>query len=488
MRVAIAGFSLEAVTFYPHPTTREIFEQGALRGDALIERLRETNSVGGGFIRVCEAEGIEPVGLVYAEGGAKGSATPDAFDAYLREIIEGVKALGSKLDGLLLHLHGALVTTDWRTDLDFVRALRAAVGPSLPIVAGLDLHGNLDVGLAQHLTALVGYHESPHIDMGETGERAARIMAGVLKRGMRPATIMKKTPVVLPSIFTATRQEPLASIMAEARRMEAEASGFLDISIFTGFAYADVPQLGFTVVAVTDGDGETAAAAAERLASRISERRQALYRLRDVVSVEEAMRRVRGRGSNKSRPLVLLEHADRGEDSTYLLRALKDIGAKRVAVPYLVDLEGARCAAAAGVGEIVQLSVGGHSSARAGGPVTLSGRVLFAAPKAYIGTGPMRRGRHIDLGLAALIDADGIVLSLISHGVSAIDLDPFIQFGLRIEDFDVIVLRSKTHYRAVYEPLAEEILIVDTPDWGPADLTTLPYQRVRPGVFPITAG
>jgi microcystin degradation protein MlrC len=48
------------------------------------------------------------------------------------------------------------------------------------------------------------------------------------------------------------------------------------------------------------------------------------------------------------------------------------------------------------------------------------------------------------------------------------------------------VLRSKTHFRAVYEELARDILVVDTPDWGPADLTTLPFSRVRPGVFPIT--
>jgi microcystin degradation protein MlrC len=48
------------------------------------------------------------------------------------------------------------------------------------------------------------------------------------------------------------------------------------------------------------------------------------------------------------------------------------------------------------------------------------------------------------------------------------------------------VLRSKTHFRAAYEDLAEEILIVESPDWGPADLSTLPYRNVPPGVFPIT--
>ena len=41
-------------------------------------------------------------------------------------------------------------------------------------------------------------------------------------------------------------------------------------------------------------------------------------------------------------------------------------------------------------------------------------------------------------------------------------------------------------HRAVYEPLADRILIIDTPDWGPADLATLPYRHVpRDRVFPF---
>ncbi len=99
----------------------------------------------------------------------------------------------------------------------------------------------------------------------------------------------------------------------------------------------------------------------------------------------------------------------------------------------------------------------------------------------------MRRGRMVDLGPTALIDAGGIVISLTTASLSAIDEDAFGQFGFDAREFGIIVLRSKTHFRAVYEALAEAIVIVDTPDWGPADLTALPYRNVRPGVFPITA-
>lgn len=483
MRIALAAFTLEAVTFLPDPTDRARFERSAMRGADLIARARGTSSVLGGFVQACDAEGVEMIGLVSAEGGDMGSATVDAFDHYLDEIATGLLAAGP-LDGLLLHLHGAMVCVDGRTDLDFVRSLRARIGTELPIVGALDLHGNLDPALADHVTALVGYRESPHIDMVETGLRAARILFGHLRGEIRPVTVMRKVPLVLPSIFTATGLAPLCDIQAEARRMEQVAARLLDISIFTGFAYSDVPMLGGTVVAVSDGNREAAEAAVNALAERIWSERDAIYRRDLLRSVDEAVAHVRA-APRSGKPIVLLEHADRGEDSTYVLRALLGSGL-RVAVPYLLDPAAAAAAAQAGVGADVTVQAGGRSSSRAGRSVTLTGKVLFAGPKTYVGTGPMRRGRRIDLGVTAVLDCDGVVVWLISHSAAAIDLDPFIQFGFRPEQFDVIVLRSKTHFRAVYQPLVEEIVLVETPDWGPADLSTLPYKRVRPGVFPLT--
>ncbi len=486
MRIAIAGFALESVSFLPRETGVEDFESVAVRGHALLEALRGTSSVGGGFLHVLEGAGAQVVPLVYTDCFAAGPASDAAFDKYAAEIGDALAADKDRLDGVLLFLHGAM-TTPARTDPegDLLRLVRRAVGEAMPVVVAFDLHANLDASVAEPCTAVFGYHYSPHIDMTETGMRAARCLLALLNGDIAPVTAIAKVPVALPSIFTATAIPPLADMVAAGFEWERREKKVLDVSVFCGFAYADVPQVGFSVVVVADGDITLAQRVADDLAGRVWAKRHALLHRDKVLSVEDGV--ARALASRSGKPVVLLEHADRLNDSTYTLRALIERGAASAAVPYLWDADAARAAMAAGEGATVTLDLGGHSSERAGRPVRLTGKVLFAGDKSYVGTGPMRQGRPIHLGPTALIDAAGIVVSVTSIPTPAIDEDPFIQFGLDAGDFAIIVLRSKTHFRAVYEDLAQEILIVDTPDWGPADLTTLPFRNVGPGVFPITS-
>ena len=357
MRIAIAGFALESVSFLPVLTGRAEFERTAVRGADMIEALADSASVGGGFIEVLRAAGAEIVPLVYTDGSAAGPASDEAFEAYCREICDGLAA---------------------------------------------------------------------------------------------------------------------------------EAGRLFYLSLFTGFAYADVPQVGASIVAVADGDRGLAERAARDLAGRLWAARHALLHRELVHGLEDGLDRAIGRARHAAKPVVVLEHADRMCDSTWVLKALHARGGVRAAVPYLWEPRAATCCLEAGEGATVTLDVGGHSSERAGGPLRLTARVRYAGAKSYVGSGPMRLGRHIDLGVAALLEAGGLLLSLSSAPVAAIDTDPFLAFGLDPLDFDLIVLRSKTHFRAVYQDLAAEIVIVDTPDWGPADLAGLPYRKVGSGVFPIT--
>jgi microcystin degradation protein MlrC len=436
---------------------------------------------------VLEDAGEEICPLVYTDCSAAGPASDEAFEFYRDEIAIGLRQEASRLNGVLLYLHGAM-TTPVRPDpeTELLHAVRAAIGPDMPLMVAFDLHANLSDDTAALCTALFGFHYSPHTDMDETGRRAAKVLLNQLRGEARPHQTFRKVPVVLPSICTATALSPLRDIVAAGFVAEERYGGVLDVSVFCGFGYADVPQLGFSVAVVTDADPETGRQVADSLATLIETEREALLGAVSVLSARDGISRASAMAAEGDGPIVLLEHADRMNDSTWVLRELVDQNIRSAAVPYLWDPRAAEAAVQAGKGAIVTLDVGGRSSDRAGGPVRITGRVLYAGDKSYVGTGPMRRGRQIELGPTALIDVDGIVLSLTSRPTTAIDEDPFNQFGLDARDFDIIVLRSKTHFRAVYEDMAREILVIDTPDWGPADLNTLPFTRVRPGVFPVT--
>jgi len=496
MRLALAGFALESVTFMPGETTLADFEAQALRGEAWREALAGTASVGGGLLAGCRHAGVEAVPLVYTDAGAGPPASEEAYRHYLDEVADGVLSRIKSLDGLVLFLHGALTTPERpHADADFVRELRARIGERLPITLAMDLHGNLHPELRNHVLALFGYRHSPHIDQSETGERAVWTMVHALRGDLRPRWAMRKVPLVLPSIFTATALSPLRELLAEARALEEDDSAVLDVSVFTGFAYADVPQIGFSVVVVSDGDEALAERVAAQLAGRVWGEREALYRPLPVHGMEEGVALGLKAARDAEGPVVLLEHADRGNDSTYVLRELLERARAgdvfRAAVPYLCDPPAARMAVDAAVGNTIAMEVGGLSSPQAGGPLAIEGKVLWAGEKSYVGTGPMRKGVPVNLGLSALIECGTesggtIQIILTSANLSAIDTDPFLQFGLDPASYDLIVLRSKTHFRAAYEAIAEEILIIDTPDWGPADLTTLPYRRARSGVYPIS--
>ncbi len=489
MRLAIAGFHLESACFLPAVSTLEDFERVAQRGSEILTAYAGTNTVPGGFIEICRANSIDMVPIVYSYLGALGPTEDRAIEAFSTEIAAGIRDAGD-IDGVLLHLHGAAWAPGYPDpERHFLAEARAAVGPDLPIIVAPDYHGNIDAQTLEAATAAFAYQKSPHTDMGETGRRAARCMCAVLTGELSPAVAVTRPNVVVPSIFSATGLKPLAGILAEARSMEANASGYLDISVMAGFSYADAPNTGFSVVAVS-GDGQQAAqAAADQLSQCIWADRAALYRPERIYSVDEAVNRAMAQTHVFDQPIVLLEHADRLNDSTYLLAELVARDAQNVGIPFLWDSEAALAAHAAGSGAQLRLEIGGLSSDKAGPRRAYDCEVLQSGAKTYRISGQMLQGQMVDLGMTALVRIGGITVSLVSNFAFGVDEDAFRVFGQDPRSFDIIVLRSKTHFRQVYEELSAEILIVDTPDYGPADVTLIPYEKLDTSkVYPFCAG
>lgn len=473
-RIAFAGFNLESVTAVPQIVDLAEFERVCVRGRDLTERFRGTNTVPGGCLKICEAEGAEFVPLFHTLLGALGPASDEAVAHYTGKIVEGLGKSGP-LDGVILFLHGACWAAGYPDVERHVIDTVHTAFPALPIAVALDYHGNIDRGTLRGADIAVAYRHSPHIDMGETGERAARALIRLLRDGRRPGLAVARPGVVIPSIMSATALEPLASIIAEARAAEQE--GDCDISVMAGFSYADSANTGMSVICLDWEGQEAAEAKALAFSDRLRAARKAIANAIPILSVEEALADV-AREPAKGRPIVLLEHADRMNDSTHLLRALlgRDLG--RVNVPFLLDPDTAAQAHAAGEGAEITIALAGKTAPETGGPVEAVAQVLWTGLKSYTVSGRYQRGSFVDLGLTALLQIGGIRVSVVSHFAFAVDGDPFYIFGERPEDYDVILLRSKTHFRDFYEPFADRILVVDTPDLGPADVRLIPYRQL----------
>ncbi|BCB17810.1 M81 family metallopeptidase [Bosea sp. ANAM02] len=474
LRIAFAGFNLESVTAVPQIVELAEFERVCVRGRELTARFRGTNTVPGGCLKICEAEGAEFVPLFHTLLGALGPAADATVEHYTREIVEGLGRSGP-LDGVILFLHGACWAAGYPdVERHVIDAVRAAF-PALPIAVALDYHGNIDRETLRGADIAVAYRNSPHIDMGETGERAARALIRLLREGRRPGLAVARPDVVIPSIMSATALQPLASIIAEARA--AEQAGDCDISIMAGFSYADSANTGMSVICLDWAGQEAAELKAQSFSGLLRAAREPIASAIPILSVEEALADIE-RKPAQERPIVLLEHADRMNDSTHLLRALlkRDVG--RVNVPFLLDPETAAQAHEAGEGSVIAVALAGKTAPETGGPVKVEARVIWSGPKSFNVSGRYQRGSFVDLGLTALLQIGTIRVSVVSHFAFAVDGDPFFIFGERPEDYDVILLRSKTHYRDYYEPMADRILVVDTPDLGPADVRLIPYRQL----------
>jgi microcystin degradation protein MlrC len=392
------------------------------------------------------------------------------------------------IDGILLDLHGAMVTESRQDpETDLLREIREEVGYEVPIMVTLDLHANIDHSLLKEVTAIFGYQSSPHIDMRNTGIRAAKAMSYTLKGELNPRMALKKPGIVVPSVFSATTTSPAMDIMKKAKEWEKK-QGVVDVTVLFGFAWSDVKAVGMSTIAVTDNNVRLAEKVVQDLSDFSWEKRGDLTgRTKNTLyGVEEGVKHALERAKEADKPIIILDHADRSNDTTFVIKELIKKAAKKTAIPMFYDPDSAKKCCELGSGRSVELDIGGSTGWRDGGEIHIKGEILWAGEGRYTGTSPMRLNEAVNLGPTAILDVDGIWLQLISINSSLIDDDPINQFGYNIQDFEMIVSKSKTHFRAIYEKLGEEIIIIDAPGQCPADLNVFDYHNVPEKVYPIT--
>ncbi|MCL4562738.1 MAG: M81 family metallopeptidase, partial [Chloroflexi bacterium] len=218
-RIAIAGFLHETNTFAPMPTVFENFVvegdsyAGFRRGPEILDvRGKRINSVVAGFLDVADPLGYEIVPLTWACAEPAGQVTANAFEKIMGLIAAGLSDQGP-FDGVFLDLHGAMVFEGFHDgETEILRRVRAIVG-DIPIVAALDLHGNIALPSVEYASVLIGYRTYPHIDLFETGQRAAQAIS-YLVSGKPLHKAFRQLPFLVPISAQSTNTEPCRSLYA----------------------------------------------------------------------------------------------------------------------------------------------------------------------------------------------------------------------------------------------------------------------------------
>jgi microcystin degradation protein MlrC len=512
MRVAVAGFMHESNTFNPLRTDRAAFEsQSLVHGPALLDEWRDAHHEMGGFIEAARTLGFAPVPLVMAWATPSGPVADAVLDEVTDEIIRGVRR--ERPDGLLLALHGAMVAqSHLDADGEVLSRLRAYLGPDFPIVVSLDLHGNISSLLVDQCQAAVAYRTYPHIDQRECGRRAAALLVRALRGDVRPQQALAKPPLVVNILAQETDREPMKSLMNEACQLEEE-PGVLAVSLLPGFAYADVPQMGPSVIAVTDGDAELARRTADALAERLWAVRGELTAtppdtatavaralrlaaepgdLRSAVSAGSGdPRRAHEARSPARRPVVLVDCGDNvgggsaGDGTVLLAEILRQGGTESVVC--LFAPEEVRQCAAAGVGREVQLRVGGRVDRLHGEPVQVTGRVRLLHDGNYVEPEPRHGGRRFNqMGRTALLELPGgNLLVLNSQRHPPFSLGQLTCLGIEPARQRILVVKAAVAYKAAYGPIAGAVIEVDTPGLTAVNPERFAYRHRRRPLFPL---
>lgn len=485
MRIAIGGIMHESNTFASMKTDHRRFEEGSLaHGDALVPIWRDAHHEMGGFIAGAERFGYDLAPTTMAWATPAGPVD----DAVIDEVVDAIR-LGcrrSSADGLLLALHGAMVSSRHPdADGEVLRRLRAALGPGFPIVASLDYHGNVSPLQAESADALVGYQTYPHIDQRERGLVAAELVARTVRGEIRPVVAIARPPMVMNLLGQETDREPMRSLMSQARAVERR-PGMLSVSLMAGFPYADVPQMGPAVIAVADGDRQRAQGAADELGERMWDARRDLFV--PCPDPESAVRQALDAGD---RPIVLVDLGDNvgggsAGDGTILLAELLRQRASG-AVVVLFDPFAVGHAVQAGEGGRFERAVGGWVDRLHGEPVPVRGVVRLLHDGQWVEELPRHGGRRLnDQGPTAVIEIDGPNLLVVnSLRTPPFSLGQLTSLGIDPSRQAILVVKAAIAYKAAYGPIAGRVIPVDTPGLTAIDPARFTFQRIRRPMYPL---
>jgi len=490
MRIAALGLHHETNTFSSFPTTYESFNSssygGILRGPEIEQHQRDAHSTFAGYFQAADEFGFDLVPLLFAVNDPSGTITSHAFDSVVDEMMRLLAEHGP-WDGVLLNQMGAAASEGFPdVDGEVAARTRSLVGPRVPVVMTLDLHANISRRMVEHTQAIVVYRTNPHLDAVERAVDACAILVRTISGDIHPVGALEMPPMVISILRQDTREEPMRQLMADVEE-SARGPGMLHASMAQGYPWADVEEMGASFYALADGNPATARSAARWMAERAWARRADLAHAPAVtpqLALEHAASAPRG-------PILLLDVGDNvgagsAGDSTFILQEAQRLGVRGL-LETVRDPQVVQACVAAGVGATITVQLGGKTDALHGPPVTVSGYVRLISDGKFEERESIHGGfRYFHNGTSVVLDTtDGHTLLLVSTRYLNTSRQQYYSVGVRPEEYRIVVAKGVVSPRPAYQPIAAEMLLVNTAGAASADLSTFEYRQRRRPLYPF---
>lgn len=484
-KVIIGQLEHETNTFNIRPTELVQFNNRLhFRGDDILQNLSDRQLSTSGFIDVGKEFDWEIIPSVAASASPGGKVTAEAWEALAGGILDTVRKTPD-IDGICLGLHGAMVTeTCDDAEGTLISQIRDIVGPDIPIAVTLDLHGNISEEMCEQTNIMVSYKTYPHIDMRQCGQRAARLLEDTMSGKIHPRSWIARRPLLVGANNGRTNEGQMLDLLARAEELMLE-PGVLNISINAGFTLADIPFIGPSVIVTGDGDSHRYTEIGDELMDSIWQRKDEFSVT--PLSAEDAVSYAKNR-SYDGKPLVISDYSDNPGsgaygDATNLLKVMIEADLQDAAFGAFCDEELAKYLCDTGVGKQVTCTLGGkYDSVIGGGAIEVSGEVMFTGDGKYVGDAPMSIG---NLGLSAVLRVGGIDILIISFKQQTIDVQMFNSNGVNLQAKKTVVVKSKQHFRAAYDPIASEVIFAESFGLASQDVTAREYRKVRRPIYPL---
>ena len=484
MRIVTGTISHETNVYSNIKTDLEEFrKRKLLYGNDFFKEFRNTKSPAGGIIDGCIKYGYELIPTVFASATPSGMITSETFDFILGGILDGIKEAG-EIDATVLHLHGAGVSEN-HPDIEgkIMSEVRKLIGKR-PLVATFDLHANYTQQMIDSADLLIGYDTYPHIDGYERGLEAMVLTYKMLNGDLKPTKGFKQPPM-LPALqvqFTCTY--PMKKLIEEAHRME-QIKEVETITVAAGFPWSDIPEAGISFIVTTNNNQDLAKNLAEQLHDMAWNMRRDF--LVSPVPLSQALKYT---ARIEKGPVILADIGDNPgggspEDGTVVLKAILDEKLTGGVIALIWDPEVVKKAISSGLGTNIHVELGGHTDDLHGGPLSVYGRVKHISDGQFISNGPMGSGVPNDMGPTIVLEIGGNDVIVSSKRLQPLDLTLYKILDIKPEEKRYIVVKSSVHFRAAHEPIASEIIELDTPGLTSPRLAGFGFKNIRRPIFPL---